>query len=136
MWVQKLHERQQQIVFAIFRFFISSLKSGVFLIWNTALQEKWKSIYMHYFRSSYTERLSEVVHSNFDSLHFFMFFYPWFTNRHVKIFSLTYANLFYHCFVNNYRKVFILLKLSYFAKIFGCCLQPIIIYDVLFTSLI
>ena len=90
---------------------------------------------MHYFRSSYTEKLSEVAHSNFDSLHFFMFFfYPWLTNRHVKIFSLSYANLFYYCFLSNYRKVFIVLKLSYFTKIFGRCLQPMIIHDVLFTS--
>ena len=90
---------------------------------------------MHYFRSSYTERLSEVAHSNFDSLHFFMFFfYPWLTNKHVKIFSLSYANLFYYCFLSNFWKVFIVLKLSYFTKIFGRCPQPIIIDDVLFTS--
>ena len=63
-----------------------------------------------------------------------LFFYPWLTNRHVKSFSLSYANLFYYCFVNNYRKFFIVLKLSYFTKIFGRCLQPIIIHDVLFTS--
>ena len=63
----------------------------------------------------------------------FLFFYPWLTNRHVKSFSLSYANLFYYCFVNNYRKFFIVLKLSYFTKIFGRCLQPIIIHDVLFT---
>ena len=50
------------------------LKAVFFLIWNTALQEKWKSIYMHYFRSSYTERFSDVAHSNFGSLHFFIFF--------------------------------------------------------------
>ena len=99
------------------------LKVVFFLIWNTALQEKWKSIYMHYFRSSYTERLSEVAHSNFDSIHFFMFFfYPWLTNKHVKIFSLIYANLFYYCFLSNFWKVFIVLKLSYFTKIFGRCL--------------
>ena len=65
---------------------------------------------------------------------FLCFFYPWLTNRHVKIFSLSYANLFYYCFLSNYRKVFIVLKLSYFTKIFGRCLQPMIIHDVLFTS--
>ena len=64
----------------------------------------------------------------------FLFFYPWLTNSHVKRFSLSYANLFYYCFVNNYRKFFIVLKLSYFTKIFGRCLRPIIIHDVLFTS--
>ena len=94
-----------------------------------------KKSYMHYFLSSYTERLSKVAHSNFDSLHFLCFFYPWLTNRPVKIFSLSYANLFYYCFVSNYWKVFITLKLSYFTKIFGRCPQPIIIDDVLFTSM-
>ena len=90
---------------------------------------------MHYFRSSYTEMLSKVAHSNFDSLHFFIFFFhPWLTNRPVKLFSLSYANLFCYCFVSNYWKVLIVLKISYFAKIFGRCPQPIIIDDVLFTS--
>ena len=88
---------------------------------------------MHSFRSSYMARLSEVVHNNFDSSHFFVF-YPWLTKRHVKIFSLSYANLFYYCPVNNYRKYFTVLKLPYFTKIFGRCLQPIFIHDVLFTS--
>ena len=88
---------------------------------------------MHYFRSSYTEMLSEVAHSNFDSLHSFMlFFNPWLTNRHVKIFSLNYANLFYYCFQVTIGRF--VLKLSYFTKIFGRCLQPMIIHDVLFTS--
>ena len=64
----------------------------------------------------------------------FLFFYPWLTKRHVKMFSLSYANLFYCCFVNNYRKFFIALKPSYFTKVFARCLQPIIIQDVLFTS--
>ena len=63
-----------------------------------------------------------------------MFFYPWLTNRPIKIFSLSYGNLFYYCFVKNYWKAFIVLKLSYFTKIFGRCPQPIIIDDVLFTS--
>ena len=90
---------------------------------------------MHYFRSSYTEMLSKVAHSNFDSLHFFIFFFhPWLTNRPVKLFSLSYANLFFNYFVINYWKVVIVLKLSYFTKIFGRCPQPIIIDDVLFTS--
>ena len=90
---------------------------------------------MHYFRSSYTEMLSKVAHSNFDSLHFFIFFFhPWLTNRPVKLFSLSYANLFFNYFVSNYWKVVIVLKLSYFTKIFGRCPQPIIIGDVLFTS--
>ena len=90
---------------------------------------------MHYFRSSYTERLSDVAYSNFDSLHFFMFFlYPWLTNRPVKIFSLSYASLFYYCFVSNYLKVFIVLNLSYFTKIFGRCPRLIILDDVLFSS--
>ena len=112
------------------------LKAVFFLIWNTALQEKWKSIYMYYFRSSYTEMLSKVAHSNFDSLHFFIFFFhPWLTNRPVKLFSLSYANLFFNYFVINYWKVVIVLKLSYFTKIFGRCPQPIIIDDVLFTSM-
>ena len=90
---------------------------------------------MHYFQSSYTEMLSKVAHSNFDSLHFFIFFFhPWLTNRPVKLFSLSYANLFFNYFVINYWKVVIVLKLSYFTKIFGRCPQPIIIDDVLFTS--
>ena len=90
---------------------------------------------MYYFRSSYTEMLSKVAHSNFDSLHFFIFFFhPWLTNRPVKLFSLSYANLFFNYFVINYWKVVIVLKLSYFTKIFGRCPQPIIIDDVLFTS--
>ena len=90
---------------------------------------------MHYFRSSYTEMLSKVAHSNFDSLHFFIFFFhPWLTNRPVKLFSLSYTNLFFNYFVINYWKVVIVLKLSYFTKIFGRCPQPIIIDDVLFTS--
>ena len=90
---------------------------------------------MHYFRSSYTEMLSKVAHSNFDSLHFFIFFFhPWLTNRPVKLFSLSYANLFFNYFVINYWKVVIVLKLSYFTKIFGRCPQPIIIDDVLFIS--
>ena len=63
-----------------------------------------------------------------------MFFYPWLTNRPVKIFSLSYANIFDYCFVSNYWKIFIVLKLSYFTKICGRCPQPIIIDDVLFTS--
>ena len=90
---------------------------------------------MHYFRSSYTEMLSKVAHSNFDSLHFFIFFFhPWLTNRPVKLFSLSYANLFFNYFVINYWKVVIVLKLSYFTKIFGRCPQPIILDDVLFSS--
>ena len=90
---------------------------------------------MHYFRSSYTEMLSKVAHSNFDSLHFFIFFFhPWLTNRPVKLFSLSYANLFFNYFVSNYWKVVIVLKLSYFTKIFGRCPQPIILDDVLFSS--
>ena len=104
-----------------------------FLIWNTALQEKWKSTYIHYFSSSYTERLSEVARSNFDLLHFFMLFLFLVYSRPVKIFSLSYANLFCYCFVSNYWKVFIVLKL-YFTKVFGRCPQLIIIDDVLLTS--
>ena len=64
----------------------------------------------------------------------FLLFYPWLTSRHVKSFRLSYANLFYYCLVNNYRMFLIVLKFSYFTMIFGCCLQPIIIHDVLFTS--
>ena len=84
---------------------------------------------MHYCRSSWSTRkgcrklpTEALIHYTF-----LCFFYPWLTNRPVKIFSLSYANLFYYCFVSNYWKVFIVLKLSYFTKIFERCPQPIII---------
>ena len=88
---------------------------------------------MHYFRSSCTARLSEVVHSNFDFLHFFVYLFLA-HQKTCKSFQSKLRQSFLLLFVNNYRKFFIALKLSYFTKIFGSCLQPIIIHDVLFTS--
>ena len=88
---------------------------------------------MHYFRSSYTARLSEVVHSNFDSLHFFVYL-SLAHQKTCKSFQSKLCPSILLLFVNNYRKFFVALKLSYFTKIFGSCLQPIIIHDVLFTS--
>ena len=87
--------KQWKTVFVVFRYFryffnftmfcfafCSSSSSSFFFFWggrvefittlifNTILHEKWKSICMRYFLSSYTERLPELDLGNFDSLYF------------------------------------------------------------------